>query len=104
MKHEAYQKQLDKIKADVIYDLVTGFLSAGALEIQLYRPLVYQDFDGHQVNEVITRINIEQQVAVIDDSFDMSHIKLDKLSLDILLRLLQEFEEGNYEIWEVVAE
>jgi hypothetical protein len=104
MKHEAYQKQLDKIKADVIYDLVTGCLSAGALEIQLYHPLVYRDFDGNQVNEVITRINIEQQVALIDDSFDISSIKLDKLSLDILLNLLQEFEEGNYEIWEVVAE
>jgi hypothetical protein len=103
MKHEDYQKQLDKIKADVIYDLVTGCLSAGALEIEFHNPLIYQYIDD-QANEVICRINIEQQVALIDDSFDISSVKLDKLSLDILLKLLQEFEEGNYEIWEVVAE
>jgi hypothetical protein len=103
MKHEAYQNQLDKIKADVINDLVIGCLSAGALEIEFHNPLIYQYIDD-QTNEVIGRINIEQHVAVIDDTYHISSVKLDKLSLDILLNLLQEFEQGNYEVWEVVSE
>lgn len=103
MKYETYRQQLDKLKEVVINDLSTGFLSAGALEIELRHPLIYQYIDD-QTNEVIARVNIEQQHAIIDDNLNMYSIRLDNLPLDTLLELLCEFEHGNYEVWEEVAE
>jgi hypothetical protein len=101
MKYETYKNQLATLKVDIISDVVKGCLSNGILEFELHNPLIYQYVDD-QTNEVIGRINIEQQVAVIDDSFNMYNVKLDKLSLDILIELLCEFEQGRYKVWEVI--
>jgi hypothetical protein len=101
MNYGTYKKQLDTLKEDIIKDVVKSCLGKGILEIELHHPLIYQYIDD-QTNEVIGRVNIEQQVAVIDDSYNMYNVKLDDLSLDILLGLLGEFEQGNYEVWEVI--
>lgn len=101
MNYGTYKEQLGTLRQDIIKDIVKGCLGKGILEIELHNPLIYQYVDD-QTNEVIGRINIEQQVAVIDDSYNMYNVKLDKLSLDILLGLLCEFEQGNYKVWEVI--
>jgi archaellum biogenesis ATPase FlaH len=103
MKHEKYLQQLESLKEFIIDDLVKGCLNVKALEIDYHHPILHAYIDD-QHNQVIARLNVEQQHVVIDDSYRTINIKLDDLTLDELLGLLREFEEGHYEIWEVVGD
>lgn len=101
MKYETYRKQLDSLREDIIQHLIKGCLNEKALEIEFHNPIVHAYIDD-QTNEVIGRLNIEQKVVVIDSGFEVRWLSLDRLTLDELLSLFGEFEQGNYEVWEVI--
>ena len=105
MKYEyrVFKKQLEDLKESLITEIVKHCLNEKALEIEFNNGIVHAYIDD-QVNQVICRVNVEQRVAVVDDTYTTNNIKLDDLTLDELLGIYSQIEEGNYEIWEEIAD
>jgi hypothetical protein len=102
-EYQVFKKQLEDLKETLISEMIKHCLNDKALEIEFDNGILHAYFDD-QINQVICRLNVEQRVAVVDDTYNTINIKLDDLTLDELLSMYAEIEKGNYEIWEEIAD
>lgn len=86
------------MKADIINDINTLLIKEKANEIELHTGLVYNYIDD-QTSEVIKRINIQDGNVQVDCGTNDYYVKLNHLSLELLLAILSNIEIGSYEIW-----
>lgn len=99
MKHEQYKTEFINLKENVITAIKHQLLNENATEIQLHNPIIHNFIDD-QMNEVVSRVNVETASVQIDTGFDEYWNELTELSLDILLAILKAVETGSYEVWE----
>ena len=102
-EYQVFKKQIEDIRETLISEMIKHCLNDKALEIEFHNSILHAYIDD-QVNLVICRLNVEQRVAVVDDTYNTINIKLDNLTLDELLGMYAEIEQGNYEIWEEIAD
>lgn len=96
---------LSGIRLDLVDTVCELIKQKGANEIKINEPLCYQFIDD-QANQSIDRVNAEQRSVEIDAAgFGEDYtLKLNELSTDMLLDILDVIEEDNFEIWEEKSE
>jgi hypothetical protein len=98
MKFKEYEKAFLDLKADVINEIKSKLIKEQASEIQLHHGILFQRIDDQQ-SELISRINIEIGTVSIDTGDDYYSVQFEYLTLDQLLSILCEIEEGSYDVW-----
>lgn len=99
MKHQEYKQAFLDLKQDVIEDIKRKLISDNAVEVQLHNPIIHNWIDD-QMNEVVSRVNVETASVQVDTGHDDYNTELTELSLDMLLAILEAVETGSYEVWE----
>jgi hypothetical protein len=98
MKFKEYEKAFFDLKADVINQIKSDLIKEQASEIQLHHGIIFQHIDD-QFSEIIKRVNIEVGNVSVDTGDDYYSVQFNNLTLDQLLSILCEVEQGNYDVW-----
>jgi hypothetical protein len=98
-KVEFYETHLQKLRNELIQDIIHCVKSQKANEISLDRQIVVNNIDD-QISETIDRIKADGDV-IIGVTFDEDYESdLTEFHNDILLSILRELEEGRFEVFE----
>ena len=98
-KVEFYETHLQKLRNELIQDIIHFIKNRKANELSLDRPIVVNNIDD-QISETIDRIKADGDV-IIGVTFDEDYESdLTEFHNDILLSILRELEEGRFEVFE----
>jgi gamma-glutamyl-gamma-aminobutyrate hydrolase PuuD len=98
-KVEFYETHLQKLRNELIQDIIHCVKSQKANELSLDRQIVVNNIDD-QISETIDRIKADGDV-IIGVTFDEDYESdLTEFHNDILLSILRELEEGRFEVFE----
>jgi len=98
-KTEFYETHLQKLRNELIQDIIHFVKSQKANEISLDRPINVREIDD-QFSETIHTIKDDGDVTIaipLDEGYESD---LTEFHNDILLNILRELEEGRFEVFE----
>jgi hypothetical protein len=98
-KVEFYETHLQKLRNELIQDIIHFVKSQKANELSLDIVIVVNNIDD-QISETIDRIKADGDVIIgvtFDDDYESD---LTEFHNDILLSILRELEEGRFEVFE----
>lgn len=96
---EFYETHLQKLRNELIQDIIHFIKNRKANELSLDRPIVVNNIDD-QISETIDRIKADGDVIIgvtFDDDYESD---LTEFHNDVLLSILRELEEGRFEVFE----
>jgi hypothetical protein len=96
---EFYETHLQKLRNELIQDIIHFIKNRKANELSLDRPIVVNNIDD-QISETIDRIKADGDVIIgvtFDDDYESD---LTEFHNDVLLYILRELEEGRFEVFE----
>ena len=96
---EFYETHLQKLRNELIQDIIHYIKNRKANELSLDRPIVVNNIDD-QISETIDRIKADGDVIIgvtFDDDYESD---LTEFHNDVLLSILRELEEGRFEVFE----
>jgi len=98
-KVEFYETHLQKLRNELIQDILHFVKSQKANELSLNKSIVVHNIDD-QISETIDRIKVDGDV-IIGVTFNEDYESdLTEFHNDILLSILRELEEGRFEVFE----
>lgn len=98
-KTEFYETHFQKLRNELIQDIIHFVKIQKANEISLDRPIFVREIDD-QFSEIIHTIKADGDVSVCVSYGENYDWDLTEFHNDILLNILRELEEGRFEIFE----
>ena len=100
---EIVQKDLANLRIRVIDEIEELVTKAEAYEIHLDNPVMFQYID-EQISEVICNVRPCNESVTIDTGENEYELPIKDLSLDLLVVILEEVENGHFSVWEDICE